>query len=129
MAKKIGEVIEPVLEGAKKAAGQVSEGAKRAAEQMSEETKKVTKPAADTVKQAGQTISDKVAEVTMRSEVFVQYGDYEIKTEDMVKRSKDDFIAKGHRAAEIKDIQIYIKPTERCAYYVINHRDTGKVEF
>ncbi len=91
--------------------------------------KKRTKPAADAVKKTAGKAADKVAEVTAKSEVYIQYGDYEIRTDDMVRRVREAYIAEGHKASDIREVQIYIKPSDRCTYYVINHHDTGKIEF
>lgn len=123
--KKAEPVIEeakkrakPVLEGAKKKAGPAADAAKKQADKAVKQAKKTTK-----------SVADAFSEATAKSEIFIQYGDYEIKTEDMVKRVREAYVAEGHKSADIREVQIYIKPSDNCAYYVINHRDTGKVEF
>ena len=145
--KKAGPAIDevkkkagPVIDEVKKKAGPAVDGVKKKTAPAVDEVKKRAVPAAESVKKqagkaagqakkAGKTITEKVAEVTAKSEVFVQYGDYEIKTEDIVTRAREAYVAEGHKASDIHEIQIYIKPSDNCAYYVINHRDTGKVEF
>ena len=156
--KKVNETIdgvkakaEPVIEDAKKKLAPVIDDAKKKAEPVITDVKKKAAPAVEKVKkktapavekvkkQAGQAakqakktgedLTTKVSEVTTKSEIFVQYGDYEIKTDDMVKRVREAYIAEGHKAVDIHEVQIYIKPSDSCAYYVINHRDTGKVSF
>ena len=61
-------------------------------------------------------------------EVYVQFGDGEWKTADLVQRVKDAFVAEGHRAANIRKLALYIKPEERKAYYVINDKVSGSVD-
>jgi hypothetical protein len=31
----------------------------------------------------------------------------------------------GKKAADLKDIKVYVKPEENAAYYVINNEETG----
>ena len=61
-------------------------------------------------------------------EVFVQYGDGEWKTDDLVQKAKDAYVAEGHRAANIRKLSLYVKPEERKAYYVINDKTSGSVD-
>ena len=63
-----------------------------------------------------------------KEEFYVQYGDHEVRTRDIMDRCKADYIAKGHSQKDIKEIQVYIKPAENAAYYVVNNTDTGKLE-
>ena len=43
--------------------------------------------------------------------------------------AKAAYVAEGHRASSIKKLAVYIKPEERKAYYVINEKDTGSIDF
>ena len=61
-------------------------------------------------------------------EVFVQYGDGEWKTDELVQKAKDAYVAEGHRAANIRKLSLYVKPEERKAYYVINDKASGSVD-
>ena len=45
----------------------------------------------------------------------------------VVENAKNAFIAEGHKASEIKEIQVYVKPEEYAAYYVINQEFSGRV--
>ena len=62
------------------------------------------------------------------TEVFVQYGDGEWKTDDLVQQVKDAFAAEGHRVANIRKLSLYVKPEEKKAYYVINEKISGSVD-
>ena len=41
---------------------------------------------------------------------------------------KKQFVAEGHRAGCIKTLNIYVKPEEYKAYYVINDKFFGSVD-
>lgn len=60
-------------------------------------------------------------------EVFLQYREYEVTMAAVTERVKAHYYAKGYPKDSIKDIQIYMKPEEFTAYYVINDGVVGKV--
>lgn len=60
-------------------------------------------------------------------EVFLQYREYEVNMEAVTDRVKAHYYAKGHPVGSIEDIQIYVKPEDFTAYYVINDGVVGKV--
>ncbi len=60
-------------------------------------------------------------------EVFLQYREYEVNMEVVTERVKAHYYAKGHKEGSIEDIQIYVKPEDFTAYYVINDGVVGKV--
>lgn len=64
----------------------------------------------------------------LRPEVCVQFEGQEASLDDIVQRVKDQHIAEGHRAGNIKNLRLYIKPEERAAYYVINEKHDGRVD-
>lgn len=61
------------------------------------------------------------------TEVILQYRDYEANMDDVTERVKAHYIAKGFKADSIENMQIYVKPEDFTAYYVINDRVAGKV--
>ena len=63
----------------------------------------------------------------VKPEVTIQFRHYEVNMEEVTKRVKEDFEVRGHRGEEIKKIQIYVKPEDFTAYYVINDFEAGKV--
>lgn len=65
----------------------------------------------------------KTAEV--KSEIFVQYREYETNMDRIEARIKEDYFRK--EVAPIQSMQIYIKTEDFAAYYVINEGCTGKV--
>ncbi len=60
--------------------------------------------------------------------VYVQYQGVEESVEDLVERIKVTFKAE-HKRTAVEQVNIYIKPEDRAAYYVINDRFAGKVDF
>ncbi len=72
---------------------------------------------------------NRAAKFICKEDVFVQYGGHEVRTRDILDRAKEDYIGKGHEEKDIKEIQIYIKPGENAAYYVVNSTDTGKLSY
>ena len=60
-------------------------------------------------------------------EVFLQYREYEVTMEAVTERVKAHYYAKGYKEGSIEDIQIYVKPEDFTAYYVINDGIVGKV--
>lgn len=80
------------------------------------------KTAAKTVKAA------KPAKETVSQNVYVQFAGKEVKTEELVEQVKAIWTAEGHRASAIKSLEIYVKPDDMAAYYVINGKDNGKID-
>lgn len=60
-------------------------------------------------------------------EVILQYRNYEVDMNDVIERVKDHYVAKGHKRETIVDMQVYMKPEDFTAYYVINDGVVGKV--
>ena len=60
----------------------------------------------------------KIEEIEARV-VFQQSG-YQLEPKLILEQAKADWFAKGHQESELKSIELYIKPEEWSAYYVIN---------
>ncbi|MBE5843857.1 MAG: hypothetical protein E7302_06685 [Butyrivibrio sp.] len=151
IAKTVTEAAEPYIEMAKEKSGPVIEKAKEKsspvieemlekAEPVLSEVKKRTDPATKAVKKQSAKAADAVKAVesnlleasskkNTKTEFFVQYKDYEIRAEDIAAKIREDYIAEGNKASDIKELQVYLKPEENAAYYVINHKDTGKLTY
>ena len=67
------------------------------------------------------------AKKEVKANVVLQFAGQEANMDAVVENAKNAFVAEGHKASEIKDIQIYVKPEDNAAYYVINQDITGKV--
>ena len=80
-----------------------------------------------------QAFSQKRAEAramaeNMRPVVYVQYQDAETDVDALVEAAKADFRSTKKRTS-ITEMQLYIKPEEQVAYYVVNGAFSGKVTF
>nr|WP_294680033.1 DUF6465 family protein [uncultured Blautia sp.] len=70
------------------------------------------------------TATRKKAEVS--TEVYVQFLGKEIHTAEIAEKIKKLWTDEmGKKAADLKDLKIYIKPEDNGAYYVINNDVTG----
>ena len=59
--------------------------------------------------------------------VYVQFMGKEILTADLVAQVTEKWVALGHRASSIKELNLYVKPEDSAAYYVINGKESGKL--
>lgn len=62
------------------------------------------------------------------SSVILQYGGKEIVTADLTEKVKAIWTAEGKKAADLRDIKLYVKPEEYTVYYVINGDITGSFD-
>lgn len=60
--------------------------------------------------------------------VYMQFAGKEILTADLVAQVTEKWVALGHRASSIKELNLYVKPEDSAAYYVINGKESGKIE-
>ena len=67
------------------------------------------------------------AKKEVKANVVLQFAGQEANMDVVVANAKNAFIAEGHKESEIKEIQIYVKPEEYAAYYVINQEFSGRV--
>lgn len=61
-------------------------------------------------------------------QVYIQFQDTEIEVGDLMEAARAAFRAEKKRTA-VKDLKLYVKPEEKAAYYVINEKFEGKVEY
>lgn len=60
-------------------------------------------------------------------EIILQYREYEANIGAVTERVKAHYYAKGYQEGSIESMQIYVKPEDFTAYYVINDGIVGKV--
>ena len=65
----------------------------------------------------------------VKTTFVVQAAGKEVSMEEAVERVKEAWTAAGNKAADLKEIAVYVKPEEKAIYYVVNGDVTGKVEF
>lgn len=129
------EVKEAVQEVTKNAANTVATKTEAVADKenaVADKAKVVADKAKDTTDKTAKTTAKKTAKKVvkevMKPQVIVQFQNHEVTTEAVEERVKAQFVAEGHRAGTIKKLNIYVKPEEYAAYYVINDKFTGKVD-
>lgn len=113
---------EPVKkEAAKKAAPAKKETAKKAAPAKKETAKKAAPAKKETVKKAAPAKKATVKEV-----VNFQFSGKSYTPDDLLKICKDvwKYDLNG-KEADFKSVELYVKPEENTAYYVINGDITG----
>ena len=85
--------------------------------------KKTTKTAAKTTTAKTTTRAKKAA---VKESISIQFAGKEYTTEQLVKIAKDVWEFDLKKApADFKEVQLYVKPEEAKAYYVINGKETG----
>ena len=101
-----------------------------------EDTAKATKPATKAKKTpAKKTTTEKKATTTkaaatkteLTSHVVIQTSYSEIVADDVITKALNAYKEEGNKT-KVKNINVYIKPEENAAYYVINDKVAGKVD-
>lgn len=114
----------------RKAAVSAAEEVKKetAAGEASAAEKTEAAPARKTpAKRTRRAASKKTAEAKdNESGMYIQYGGWQISAAVIEERVKEAYKAEGHRVSSIKSLQIYVKPEEASAYYVVNGKPEGK---
>lgn len=64
----------------------------------------------------------------LRPEVIIQYAGNAAQVETVVEKVKKLYVEDGHYLASLKSLQVYLKPEENAAYYVINKKQNGKID-
>ena len=121
-AAKPAVETEAVKAEATKAAAKTTE---KSAEAKTTETAKKAPAKKTTARKtpAKRTTTKKAAVVT--EEVYLQYAGKEFSSADLTAKVKEIWKEMGKKAADLKDIKVYVKPEENAAYYVINNEETG----
>lgn len=88
-----------------------------------------TKKAATKTTTAKKPATKKKAEEkeTMTNHVFIQTNYSEIVADDVIKKALEAYKAEGNKA-KVNNINVYIKPEENAAYYVVNDTVAGRVD-
>ena len=121
------EVVEEVkAEAAEEVKAEVVEEVKKAPAKKTA-AKKTTKKAETTEETKKAPAKRAAAKKEVKANVVLQFAGQEADMAVVVENAKKAFVEAGHKESEIKDFQIYVKPEEYAAYYVINQEFTGKV--
>lgn len=123
-AAKVVESAKPTVEKAKAGVAKAKTGVKKSAKTAQTKATKTAVKAKTEVKRA----ADKAVKGEAAPVVYVQYQGAEEKVEDLVAAAKAAFAAE-HARTKVADLKLYIKPEERAAYYVVNEKFAGRVDF
>lgn len=123
MAKK-----NPIAAAAKKmAAAPVSnsvvtevKAAEVKAETKTEAPKAEEKKAEEPKKEAKKAPAKRAAAKDIKTSVVVQFAGKEVTEKELIAAVKKAYTKKGNKVGDIKTIEIYVKPEENAAYYVVN---------
>ena len=61
----------------------------------------------------------------MKSTFYVEYYGKQIDEAVLIKEAKESWAKSGKKAADLKSLNLYIKPEENTAYYVFNDDESG----
>ncbi len=122
--KKVAEAGKTEAKAADVKAEEKPEAAKKTAKEDAKQAEKAAKKSA-----AKKTTAKKADKPELKPEVYIEYQGQQAGEAAVVDKVKAAFVAGGHRVSSIKSLQIYIKPEEFKAYYVINDgKYTGGVD-
>ena len=65
----------------------------------------------------------------VKTTFVVQAAGKEITMDEAVEKVNAAWVEAGNKAADVKELAVYVKPEESTIYYVVNGDVTGKVEF
>lgn len=133
-AKAVKESAQETAAAVAEAAPVMTEAAKESVKETAEKAKTVakkagarTKSAAKKVTEAAKAESHKRAASKIEKKVVLQYQGREVEEAALVEAATAAF--KENSKAIIKTVELYLKPEENAAYYVINGSFTGKIDF
>ena len=87
------------------------------AEAPKAEAKKAEEPKKETAKKAP---AKRTAAKDIKTSVVAQFAGKEVTEKDLIAAVKKAYTKKGNKVGDIKTIEIYVKPEESAAYYVVN---------
>ena len=64
----------------------------------------------------------------MKTALYVEFAGKQTLDKDLVAKAKELWTAEGNKVKDINTLNLYVKPEESAAYYVINDDFSGKIE-
>lgn len=108
-------------EAAAEMAAETAAAAEAGAESVADDGKKETKPAGRTAKAK----TTRAAKTAASEKIVLQIGGRDLVMSELIDRVKAAYAAEGHEIDTIKNIDVYVKPEENMAYYVIDEYASG----
>jgi len=122
--KEEAVVTEAVVEAVEVKAEETAEEVKKAPAKRTAKKAEKEETAEEVKKAPAKRASTKKA---VNANVMVEFNGQSVSTELIVENIKKAFEAEGNQLSAIKDFQVYVKPEDNAAYYVINQDISGKV--
>ena len=130
-AKKVETVAETTVKKAEAAAETTEKKVEEKAETVAKKAEAKAETATKKVEKAKTTVkkaAKKTVKEPAKTEFIVEFQGNAASVANLEDKVKAQFVAEGHRAGCIKTLNIYIKPEDYKAYYVINDKFTGSVD-
>lgn len=64
----------------------------------------------------------------MKTSFYVEYAGKQVEEKAVIAKVKELWVADGNKIKDLKTLNLYVKPEEDAAYYVINENVSGKIE-
>lgn len=64
----------------------------------------------------------------MKTAFYVEYQGKQVEEKELVAKVKELWVADGNKVKDMKSLNLYVKPEEAAAYYVINEDISGKID-
>lgn len=94
-----------------------------------QEKAKTTKAKTTSVKTTKAKATSPVKEANVKTSLVLQYQSLEINSENLISKVKDMWVNTHNKTEkELKNIDLYVKPEEYSAYYVINNSVKGRID-
>lgn len=126
-AKNVTKAAEVKTEEVKTEAVETAETPATESQAEVKSAEKAVKKAAPKAAKAPKTEKKEVKEEKSEVNVVVEFNGTQRKVDEIVDKIKAEWVEAGHRVSTIKSLDVYIKPQDYTAYYVINGKVQGKV--
>ena len=90
------------------------------AAEVKAETKTEAPKAEEPKKETKKAPAKRAAAKDIKTSVVVQFAGKEVTEKELIAAVKKAYTKKGNKVGDIKTIEIYVKPEESAAYYVVN---------
>ena len=99
---------------------------KEAAKKEAPAKKEAVKKAAPAKKEAAKKEAPAKKAAAKKEAIYVQFAGKSYSNDELLKIAKDVWVYDmGQKAADMKSVEIYVKPEESMAYFVVNGTENG----
>ena len=99
---------------------------KEVAKKAAPAKKEAVKKAAPAKKEAAKKEAPAKKAAAKKEAIYVQFAGKSYSNEELLKIAKDVWVYDmGQKAADMKSVEIYVKPEESMAYFVVNGTENG----